>query len=227
MELSITIVIAGLLMAAVTSGLHLLQASTINKTIAELSGYVTATNNFRNKYKAWPGDMPNATSFWGSQVSNGNGNEKVATDESLYAWQEMALSGLIAGAYTGTYVTTINYQAGINMPPSVLTGGIYILSYYNNVFSTTGNTIQLGSVASNAPWGGVITPSDAHIIDAKIDDGYADRGNLYSLRGSDYLGQAGFCVTNDDSSANASYDLTTPVNSEKKSCRIAYWVNKL
>jgi len=226
MELSITIVISGLLMAAVTSGLHLLQASTINKTISELTGYVTATNNFRDKYRAWPGDMSNAQSFWGSRVTNGDGNEQVSNQESLYSWQEMALSGLIAGSYTGQYVTTINYQAGVNLPSSVIPGGFYIPVYWSNVFATSGNVIQLGSFYSNTPWGSAMNPSDAHIIDTKIDDGYSDQGNFYALRGNEYAGQAGYCVTNDYGSATASYALTTPTISAVKSCRLAYWVNK-
>jgi prepilin-type N-terminal cleavage/methylation domain-containing protein len=51
LELSITLVIVGLATAAITSGTHLMQAAKLNNIIAEISGYVKATNSFKDKYK--------------------------------------------------------------------------------------------------------------------------------------------------------------------------------
>ncbi len=236
-ELSVVLVIAGLVVAAITGGSHLLQAAKLDKIISEISGYVTATNNFKDKYKAWPGDMANATSFWGTYNSstnpngttNGNGNEGITwTAEVLPAWQQLSLSGMIAGAYTGIIAPSgNNYQAGVNMPPSsaAKSESYYMLVYWTSIFGTSGNFLQLGSSRSaNQPWDGALTSADAHIIDTKIDDGLASAGNFYSIRGDTYRLIATACVDQDYALASGNYILT---DNTAASCRTLYWLNKL
>lgn len=235
-ELSVTLVIAGLLMAAITSGTHLMQAAKLNRIVSEMSGYVKAVNSFKDKYKSWPGDMPDATSYWGtyaagppiSGATDGNGDEHISgnSTESIYAWRQMSLSGMIAGNYSGADAGTPDYQADINMPASTgaESGSIYFLTYYSSFFGASGNVLQLsGVMASNSPMGEALTPADAHIIDTKIDDGFASTGNVYSIRGDTYNGVSGRCVDDDYSVASANYLLTDAT----VSCRIAYWLNKM
>src|SRR4051812_33687590 len=114
-ELAVTLVIAGLLAAGITGGMHLMQAAKLDKLITEITGYSTAVQNFRLKYNAWPGDMPNATTYWGlynagtnpEGTVNGDGNERIGAEasgnllESLRASQQMALGNFIAGHFTG------------------------------------------------------------------------------------------------------------------------------
>ncbi len=233
-ELSVVLVVAGLTMAAITSGAHLLQAAKLNKTISEITGYVTAVNNFKDKHKAWPGDMTNATSYWGTYhvtnnpngVVNGNGDEQIAgafQGEPLYAWQEMALSGLIPGKYTGQDAGTPDFVAGVNLPGSSIAGSYFMLYYYPT-FGTTGNYLQLGSQQSNTqPNASVLSPSDTHVIDIKIDDGLATTGNFIGFRGDEFFGVAGKCVTSDHNTASANYILTD----NTVSCRLGYWINKI
>lgn len=122
-ELAIVLVIVGLLAGGVLTGQSLMRAAELKNVVSEHEKYSTAIGMFREKYFAIPGDMTNATSFWGvdpggcpgnnttsttprSTTCNGNGdgrlNSAVPTANELYrAWQHLANAGLIEGQYTG------------------------------------------------------------------------------------------------------------------------------
>ena len=65
-ELSIVLVILGLLTGGILSGQSLIRAAELRSVTTEYSRYTAATYSFRDKYFALPGDMSNAESFWGS-----------------------------------------------------------------------------------------------------------------------------------------------------------------
>ena len=69
-ELSIVLVILGLLVGGVLSGQSLIAAAALRSVTTQEARWVAATQTFRDKYFALPGDMNNATSFWGRM--NGN-----------------------------------------------------------------------------------------------------------------------------------------------------------
>ena len=126
-ELSIVLVILGLLVGGVLSGQALIRAAELRAVTSEYNRWVTATQTFRDKYFALPGDMPNATAFWGtvgnggtgtcgnsSTVSNigsgtetcdGNGDGNIGTrlepGEAFRFWQHLSNAGLIEGNYAG------------------------------------------------------------------------------------------------------------------------------
>lgn len=66
-ELSIVLVILGLLVGGILAGQSLIRASELRAVGTEYNRWVTATVAFRDKYFALPGDMTNATAIWGSQ----------------------------------------------------------------------------------------------------------------------------------------------------------------
>jgi prepilin-type N-terminal cleavage/methylation domain-containing protein len=124
-ELSIVLVILGLLVGGILSGKSLIRASELRTVYTQAHGFATAASAFRDKYFYIPGDMPNATQFWGSAggtgsdapcfntvsttaaTCNGNGNGAIddvaaAKYESYRAWQQMANASLIQGSYSGT-----------------------------------------------------------------------------------------------------------------------------
>lgn len=123
-ELSIVLVILGLLTGGILAGQNLIRAAELRSVVTEFQSYQTAVRTFQGKYFSLPGDMPNATDFWGapgnntancpatagtgSQTCNGDGDgvvdiNNVANqyDEPLLFWQHLANSGLIEGSYTG------------------------------------------------------------------------------------------------------------------------------
>ena len=126
-ELSIVLVILGLLVGGVLAGQSLIRAAQLRAVTTEYSNYITAVNNFKDRYFALPGDMTNASNFWGALdgndgiasdcrgestsllTCNGNGDGQICPDaacsaetyESYLFWKHLANAGLIEGSYTG------------------------------------------------------------------------------------------------------------------------------
>lgn len=142
-ELSIVLVILGLLTGGILAGQSLIRAAELRAVVTEYNRYYTAQQTFRDKYFALPGDMTNATAFWGDDntncpdaavangtpgTCNGNGDGLIAwaaggglTGEAYQYWKQLALAGLIEGSYTG--ISTGCYYCGtigVSFPPSKL-----------------------------------------------------------------------------------------------------------
>src|SRR5882757_2419229 len=79
-ELSIVLVIIGLIVGGVLVGQDLIRAAEVRATISQIEKYNTAVNTFRGKYNALPGDMNSSTatafSFAtrGGAAGQGDGN---------------------------------------------------------------------------------------------------------------------------------------------------------
>lgn len=69
-ELSIMLVILGLLVGAVTAGQSLIRASELRSVTTDIERYRAGIATFRDKYFGLPGDLLNATSFWGKDNTN-------------------------------------------------------------------------------------------------------------------------------------------------------------
>ena len=152
-ELSIVLVILGLLVGGVLTGQNLIKAAVLRSVTTELQNYQTAVAIFKEKYTALPGDMANATSYWGRadtgafsgqcaapdtdtgtapQTCNGDGSGKVRdngaagkTNEMFRFWQQLANEGLIAGKYTGVAGSGGVFHSilGTNVPASKYPNG--------------------------------------------------------------------------------------------------------
>jgi len=72
-ELSIVLVILGLLTGGILAGQSLIRGAELRSIHADFSKYTSAVHAFRDKYRAWPGDMSNATAFWGAVNTGGAG----------------------------------------------------------------------------------------------------------------------------------------------------------
>lgn len=97
-ELSIVLVIIGLIIGGVLVGQSLLKAAELRKITTQFNSYITAAQTFRLKYGGLPGDLPNATQFWGTDPTgcpygadgsvmqtttcNGNGDGQIGSADS-------------------------------------------------------------------------------------------------------------------------------------------------
>lgn len=174
-ELSIVLVVVGLLTGGVLGGKSLIRASELRSISADMGKYQGAIIAFRTKYNGLPGDMSNASSYWPNQcvdiagnTCNGNSDGKITIRditvenkwcvEQLRAWQTLALSGLVEGAYTGNWPI----QAQLTVPAARSGLGLYYINYIT-LSGRTGNAIQfsngLSSAAANIASSGAVTPS--------------------------------------------------------------------
>lgn len=140
-ELSIVLVILGLLVGGILAGKSLIRAAELRSVTTDYQRFVTAAQAFRDKYFYLPGDIPNAETIWGQVNASGSTCRDTATTgtltcngdgdgyveiqtgrsrESLRFWQQLATAGLIEGNYTGTWDGTNLYGtiAGVNGPAS-------------------------------------------------------------------------------------------------------------
>ena len=87
-ELSIVLVIIGLIVGGVLVGQDLIKAAYVREQISQIEKYNTAVNTFYGKYQALPGDMNNsvATAFGfaarGPNGGEGDGNGIIQTDNA-------------------------------------------------------------------------------------------------------------------------------------------------
>ena len=140
-ELSIVLVILGLLTGGILAGKSLIRAAELRAVTSEYSRYATAIRTFRDKYFAIPGDFSNAIAFWGEDPNcnshaapftgtltcNGGGDGLIhATRENFNFWRHLANAGLIEGSYSGIAGPgNINWDSipGTNVPASKFPSG--------------------------------------------------------------------------------------------------------
>ena len=68
-ELSIVLLIIGLITGGIVIGQTMIRQTQVMSVIVDEQKYVKAATAFRDKYNALPGDMVNATSYWGTNTS--------------------------------------------------------------------------------------------------------------------------------------------------------------
>lgn len=158
-ELSIALVIIGLLVGGILGGRSLIHAAEIRSVISDYKQYKTAVDAFELQYGGWPGDIINATEYWGaadgadgygndcydvdstdSQATcNGNGNGRLlftdnvadsSAPEWYRAWQQLANAGLVNGQFSGTAAAAPRAALpGVNVPESAMGGGYTLMSF--------------------------------------------------------------------------------------------------
>lgn len=208
-ELSIVLVILGLLAGGVLAGQSLIRAAELRSVVTDYESYKTAVHTFREKYFELPGDALRATQFWGQStacagasatgVCNGNGDGKITAgnlaagalpNEAFMFWSHLASAGLIAGQYTGIAGAARGDDAdgGSNVPSGKIQSSVWFMRHRDNAdvsccHSTYnyGNVLFLGGEISAWPTGKILRTEDAWNIDNKTDDGHASRGNVWAV----------------------------------------------
>lgn len=147
LELSIVLVIIGLIAGGIVAGASMIRAAELRAVITEAEHYKIAIHTFRDKYLGLPGDLKNATAFWGTMASgscpyatggagtetcNGDGDGEIRhsggaasqSNERFTFWQHLANAELITGVYTGIAGASAesDHDIGINSPSSKLSG---------------------------------------------------------------------------------------------------------
>ena len=238
LELSIVLVIIGLIIGGITVGADMIRSAELNSVVSDYNKYQTALNTYRLKYNALPGDHKNAQSYWPSCTDsgatnpcNGNGDGKfgqgtIAYYEGMRTWQHLSLSEVISGSYQAVYPPA---YIGITYPESRISGVGWQFTRMGDPTYTstctcngnhqlyaqgTRNILMFAAEYSPGTSGclciGTQPVQDVHSIDQKIDDGEADGGKVLGVNShGDTTGCAGRW---DNSVTSASYDLSTTAN---------------
>lgn len=135
-ELSIVLVILGLLVGGVLSGQSLIRAAETRALVTEQQRFRAAVSAFRDKYLALPGDMANASNFFaGANNGDGNGiivnNSDPIYNEISNFWLHLSSSGLLESSYTQAAGTT--FIAGTNCPQSRLGDAAWNIGYLGTI----------------------------------------------------------------------------------------------
>lgn len=185
-ELSIVLVIIGLLIAAVVKGKSIIENARIKKVIGDIESVVSAYNTYYDLYSAYPGDDTDASGRWPTLVAAGDGDSYIEggadcrtgptddTDECNEAWQALRAALMVKGDPTGS---------GESALPSHSFGGV-IWIWHSDAGGTLGGDAAVDfGVIGDRNYIGIsnLRGQIAEVIDNKFDDGAYDSG---SVRGS-------------------------------------------
>ncbi len=175
-ELSIVLVIIGLIIGGVVGGQQIIENARITNAINGIQAYQAQFQTYSQNYGALPGDDPSATTRFPSladandataMLGNGDGKVGDATsfntedtgNESSIVWAHLRAAGLVKNQVT---------TGGAPLQPSNPFGGVY--GFQNGAFSGTFTTTVL--CLNKLPAGA------AQAIDGRIDDGASDQGSI-------------------------------------------------
>jgi hypothetical protein len=236
------LVILGLLVGGIMTGQSLIRAAELRSVTSDLSRYESAVYAFRDKYSDLPGDMTNATVFWGDRatgtdacpdatIPNGNpgtcnatGNAIIDTGAEWWLfWQHLANAGLIEGTYTGVQGSAGNpfdADIGSNVPRSKMGNAGWTFFYHGQY---AGDTYWWAAKWNHAGFfggdsgnyqthAGIMSPEEIWNIDTKMDDGKPASGKIWVQRWS----QCTMATGNTDFNVDYRLNLTT------KDCSIVF-----
>lgn len=241
-ELSIVLVIIGLIVASVTAGRSLIRAAQIRSLVTFINTLETGINSFNDRYNAIPGDFAGAaTVFTGVTAGDGNGiisNTTGTTDMSAtnvnkdpyLFFSHLAAAGLIDGSYTGlagslprtkfrNLAVTPYYASGVSAGGAA-EPGIWGRAGHVLVFAATldaGSLLATGAAIATVG----MTANDVFEIDTKIDDGIATAGKVYAIG---FKGTGTPCGPYNAASGVA---YTGILANTSLGCGMAYWLSSI
>lgn len=207
-ELSIVLVIIGLIVGGVLVGRDLISAAGVRAQISQIESYQTSVNTFRGKYQFLPGDMPtaDASKFGLSLDTNGNGGDgnfiigNSLVGESNLFWMQLGDAKLIHDSIhlADWYgVNATGTGIALYLPNSILGRSMYV-NVWNGGYSTchpAGSCPGIDGVNyfglytwtsfchnwCSSSINFAIKVVDASKIDLKMDDGFPQSGKVLAL----------------------------------------------
>jgi prepilin-type N-terminal cleavage/methylation domain-containing protein len=210
-ELSVVLVIIGLVVGGVLTGQDLIAAARVRAQIGQIEKYNAAANTFRAKYEALPGDLTNtqaaAYGFFARTGGPADGDRNGFVEacqrgiiaqlkcETNFFWTDLTAANLIEGSFT------VSNDGGVGCPYS--TDAQYASLYPRSMLHNENFVVLYGDVNYNAvpipqntfqivkfsyydatcvvKTDGAMTPNEAYAIDNKIDDGLPMTGSVQDM----------------------------------------------
>lgn len=204
-EIAIVLVIIGLLLGGILKGQEMITQAKIKNVVADFSGISAAYYGYQDRYRAIPGDDPNADTRWTSPTVaakgngdgvvggtyNNNGSACVASVEACSWWDHLRRAGFVAGtgptnpfnAVTGV----IGVQTGNGSGATVLGGfgGLIVCSagLPDKIAIAVDTQMDDGVIGAGTVRGQLHTGGPNPTINTSADSSaYAETGtNVYTL----------------------------------------------
>lgn len=180
-ELSIVLVIIGIIIGGVLTGQQVMQSARITNTVNAVQAYQAQVQTYNQNFGAMPGDDANAATRFSGTISactgTGCGNGAIGTNSSFdaaaTATDEAGESRLVWSHLRAASLVK-NQGSNKSAQPSNPFGGIY---GFQNGSSTntyfTSNILCMSNIPGTAAQG----------IDARLDDGVRNDGQLQAIAG--------------------------------------------
>ncbi|NBV05997.1 MAG: prepilin-type N-terminal cleavage/methylation domain-containing protein [Proteobacteria bacterium] len=174
-ELSIVLIIIGLLIAGITGGASLIKNSELRALSAEARGYQVAVNGFYSLYNSLPGDYPqaiagsiasSATTLNGdnSKIEYYESNVSTYLSESVVAWDQLIKTGTIDSTLSLTKLAVSSQQVvGTNMPAAKIKFAGWHFDYRNRVGSS-GDYSKTNQALGAVQEGGSYNPQNVAVL---------------------------------------------------------------
>lgn len=184
-ELSIVLIIIGLLVAGITGGATLIRSAELRSIMTEARGYRIAINAYFTSEDELPGDGNDTTGDANARIESNNGSDLL---EGAVAWEDMEAEDVVdfnATAPTQTGDETPSLAVGTAIPEARYTGGGWALDFSatmnSNILILTRSTYeQAGTTATvdELVPTVILTGDDATSVDRKMDDGDLTSGRV-------------------------------------------------
>jgi prepilin-type N-terminal cleavage/methylation domain-containing protein len=192
-ELSIVLVIIGLIVGGILVGRELIHAAEIRSQISQLNAYETATNAFRNKYNCYPGMCTNGLALGLGVNSHGAPHAPCAMIEV----QQAGDCSEPASNETPFFMQLRYAQMMVDISLDTINGawpvaklpGRYLVLRPEG-YDPLVQTVLVGPATLSSPchasgnnfdFCGSMVALDAFSIDSKLDDGYPLTGKVLGL----------------------------------------------
>lgn len=198
-EISIVMIIIGLLIGGTFGGMKLIDNMQVNRTVQDLKAIESAALTFKDTYGRLPGDivspaarLPNCTVA--PCATGGNGNRIIGTTylgsaaiadsaENFTFWAHLQAADLLSLGVKNT----LDMAFGEGQPEAAVSGGMRV-SDWSNIGACPAIINRTALAITSEPSGNYNAQSAASCgqlssIDRKFDDGLADKGRFVSAWG--------------------------------------------
>lgn len=173
-ELSIVMIIVGIITAAVFKSQDLLESARIRTTWDQINHLKVSILTYRDEYGQWPGNDSGAARF-GRDVQPGSGSGLIQPDEEKGVWAHLSKAGL--GGFE-------------NGPPSPKIGGhLYVKSH-----ELEGGLTNCIVLARTPQMEAALTPAQALSLKRKVSETNPSTGSIQFTEGQG--AEPGSCVRN-------------------------------
>lgn len=179
-EIAIVLVIIGLLLGGILKGQEMIIQAKIKNAITDFSGVSAAYFGYQDRYRATPGDDPQASRWTGATAGDGNRlltglyAPAALTNESALWWDHLRRSGFLSGSGAVNPNNAFNGLLGVQTGDGAGTTG----PTPTNPGATLGGFTALIMCSTNLP------DKVAIALDVQMDDGLLSQGFVRGKEGA-------------------------------------------